>query len=142
MIVVLAGVGEAPPAGRLLDHAPAAGTDQDTHLPATVHIECDRSEETHIRALLLQALTASGLPTTGLRARRSENTAGLRATVLVDGDVTRALEQVVTRLSLEPGIRDLHWHLDATADNDTGRNQPALDPTPRPSAVDYRCAAW
>ncbi|MFE2517681.1 hypothetical protein [Streptomyces mirabilis] len=29
------------------------------------------------------------------------------------GDPTRALEQLIARMSLKPGIRDLHWHLDA-----------------------------
>ncbi|MGW5367984.1 MgtC/SapB family protein [Streptomyces sp. NPDC004009] len=28
------------------------------------------------------------------------------------GDVAGALEQVITRLSLEPGVHDLHWHVD------------------------------
>lgn len=101
------------PAGRLLDRAPSAGTDPDATARATVHLRCARKAETHIRALLLQALTASGLTPTGLRARReSEDTTSVRATVSVDGDVATALEQVITRLSLEPGIHDLHWHLE------------------------------
>nr|WP_223186090.1 MgtC/SapB family protein [Streptomyces sp. CBMA152] len=132
------------PAGRLLDHAPASGTDQDTELPALVHIECDRTEETHIRALLLQALTAAGLPTTGLRAHRRDNATSLRATVVVSGDITRALEQVVARLSLEPGIRDLHWHLDAATDPaDSGaqvdRSESARHPVPHSTDPNYRC---
>jgi putative Mg2+ transporter-C (MgtC) family protein len=32
--------------------------------------------------------------------------------IAVTGEPARALEQVVARLSLEPGVRDLHWHLD------------------------------
>ncbi|MGK4579536.1 MgtC/SapB family protein [Kitasatospora sp. HPMI-4] len=101
------------PAGRLLDRAPSAGTDPDSTTRATVHLECERQAETQIRALLLQALAASGLAPTGLRARREQGeTTSLRATVAVTGDVTAALEQVVTRLSLEPGVRDLHWHLE------------------------------
>ncbi|MFE7635582.1 MgtC/SapB family protein, partial [Kitasatospora sp. NPDC057518] len=81
---------------------------------ATVHLECDRKSETHIRALLLQALAGSGLAPTGLRARRTDNgdATSLRATVAITGQVAPALEQVVTRLSLEPGVRDLHWHLE------------------------------
>ncbi|WP_406194904.1 MgtC/SapB family protein [Kitasatospora sp. NBC_01560] len=102
------------PAGRLLDRAPAAGTDPDSTVRATVHLECERGAETHIRALLLQALNGSGLSPTGLRARRDErgDTTSLRATVAVNGDVAPALEQVVSRLSLEPGVSDLHWHLE------------------------------
>ncbi|MGW2872154.1 MgtC/SapB family protein, partial [Kitasatospora sp. NPDC001225] len=47
-------------------------------------------------------------------ARRTDNgdATSLRATVAITGQVAPALEQVVTRLSLEPGVRDLHWHLD------------------------------
>ncbi|MFJ8478202.1 MgtC/SapB family protein [Kitasatospora sp. NPDC094011] len=109
------------PAGRLLDRAPQAGSDPDSTSRATVHLECDRKSETHIRALLLQALAGSGLSPTGLRARRTEqgDATNLRATVAISGQVTPALEQVVTRLSLEPGVRDLHWHLD-TEDDDHG----------------------
>ena len=101
------------PAGRLLDRAPAAGSDPDSPTRATVHLRCKRRDEAHIRALLLQALAASGLTPAGLRAtREGEDTASLRATVTVDGEAGKALEQVVTRLSLEPGVRDLHWHLE------------------------------
>ncbi|MFB7905837.1 MgtC/SapB family protein [Kitasatospora sp. NPDC056076] len=106
------------PAGRLLDRSPQSGSDPDSTTRATVHVECDRKSETHIRALLLQALTASGLAPTGLRARRTEqgDATSLRATVAITGQVAPALEQVVSRLSLEPGVRDLHWHLDDESD--------------------------
>ncbi|MER7752299.1 MgtC/SapB family protein [Kitasatospora sp. NPDC097643] len=107
------------PAGRMLDRAPQAGSDPDSTTRATVHLECERNTETHIRALLLQALTASGLAPTGLRARRDDRgeATSLRATVAITGHVAPALEQVVTRLSLEPGVRDLHWHLDEDPDD-------------------------
>ncbi|GAB2732013.1 MgtC/SapB family protein [Kitasatospora kifunensis] len=105
------------PAGRLLDQAPAAGTDPDAVVEANVHLRCDRAAESHIRALLLQSLTASGLTPTGLRARReTPETTSLRASLSVSGDIACALEQVISRLSLEPGVRDLHWHLDEEED--------------------------
>ncbi|MEW1657326.1 MgtC/SapB family protein [Streptomyces sp. NPDC093707] len=101
------------PAGRLLDRAPASGSDPDAAVYATVHVVCERRAETHIRALLLQALSVSGLTPVGLRASRdTEDTTGIRATASVSGDLAQALEQVVARLSLEPDVRDLHWHLD------------------------------
>ncbi|MFB7631004.1 MgtC/SapB family protein [Streptomyces sp. NPDC056149] len=101
------------PAGRLLDRAPASGSDPDEAVHATVHVVCERKAETHIRALLLQALSASGLTPISLRASRdAEDTTGIRATAAVSGDLAQALEQVIARLSLEPGVRDLHWHLD------------------------------
>lgn len=107
------------PAGRLLDRAPQSGSDPDSTSRAIVHLECDRKSETHIRALLLQALAASGLAPTGLRVRRTDSgdATSLRATVAVTGEVAPGLEQVVTRLSLEPGVRDLHWHLEGESDD-------------------------
>ncbi|MFI6474869.1 MgtC/SapB family protein [Streptomyces sp. NPDC050516] len=137
------------PAGRLLDRAPAAGNDKDADIPATVHVECDRSAETHIRALLLQALTASGLAPTALRAHRRESgTTSLRAPMTVSGDITRALEQVVGRLSLEPGTRNpepgtrnLHWHLDGSTDTgDSAGGGDRGQPVPYSSEPDSRCA--
>jgi putative Mg2+ transporter-C (MgtC) family protein len=120
-VVVLAVHLVLRPAGRLLDRAPAAGTDPDATVRATVHLVCDRRTETHLRALLLQTLTASGLAPTGLRARREGETASLRAAVTINGDVAAALEQVISRLSLEPGVSDLHWHMD---DEDSERERP------------------
>ncbi|MFD7580860.1 hypothetical protein ACFV84_18040 [Kitasatospora sp. NPDC059811] len=85
----------------------------DSTMRAAVHLECERGAEAYIRALLLQALSASGLAPTGLRARRERGeVASLRATVAVNGDVAQALEPVISRLCLEPGVSDLHWHLE------------------------------
>ncbi|MGW7001708.1 MgtC/SapB family protein [Streptomyces sp. NPDC054933] len=107
------------PAGRLIDRVPQ--DDPDTGpAQATVHLVCDRRDETHIRALLLQALSAVGLTPTALRARRDqpENTR-LQAVVSVTGDPAQGLEQLVSRLSLEPGVHDLHWHLAEPSDEDS-----------------------
>lgn len=99
------------PAGRLIDRVPQDDPDIEG-VRASIHLLCDRKAETQVRALLLQALTSNGLTPTGLRARREdEHTTKIRATVAVTGDPARALEQLITRLSLEPGVRDLHWHL-------------------------------
>ncbi|MGJ5752054.1 putative Mg2+ transporter-C (MgtC) family protein [Streptomyces puniciscabiei] len=122
-VVVLAVHLVLRPAGRLLDRAPASGTDPDATVRATVHLVCERSAEPHLRALLLQTLTASGLAPTGLRARREGETAGLRAAVMINGDVAAALEQVISRLSLEPGVSDLHWHVD---DEESERERPRV----------------
>ncbi|MFI1769077.1 MgtC/SapB family protein [Streptomyces sp. NPDC020800] len=103
------------PAGRLIDRAPQRDPDSEG-VHATVHLVCERGEETHVRALLSQALVGDGLAPTGLRVRRDdEGSTSLRAAVSLNGDPARALEQLVARLSLEPGVRDLHWHLDDTA---------------------------
>jgi putative Mg2+ transporter-C (MgtC) family protein len=118
-VVVLAVHLVLRPAGHLLDRAPAAGADQDASVRATVHLRCERRAETHIRALLLQALTASGLAPTGLRARREgEHTISVQATIPVSGDVASALEPVIAWLSLEPGMHDLDWHVEDETPSD------------------------
>ncbi|MFM9607276.1 MgtC/SapB family protein [Streptomyces sp. V2] len=102
------------PAGRLIDRVPQRDPDGE-EVRATVHLVCDRADETHLRALLSQALTGDGLAPTGLRVRRDGDDATVvRATALVTGDPARTLELLVARLALEPGVRDLHWHLDET----------------------------
>ncbi|WP_369386755.1 MgtC/SapB family protein [Streptomyces sp. CG1] len=102
------------PAGRLIDRVPQRDPDNEG-VRATVHLICERNDETHVRALLSQALATDGLAPTGLRVRRDdEGTTSLRTAVALNGDPARALEQLIARLSLEPGVRDLHWHLDDT----------------------------
>ncbi|MFJ9631863.1 MgtC/SapB family protein [Streptomyces sp. NPDC091280] len=101
------------PVARLLNRAPAAGSDPDAALRATVHVAYEHRAETHMRALLLQSLATNGLTPTGLRARRDHGEyASLRATVTFTGDVAQSLEPVIARLSLESGVRNLHWHLE------------------------------
>lgn len=113
------------PAGRLIDRVPQRDPDNEG-VRATVHLICDRSDETHVRALLLQALSNDGLAPTGLRVRRDgEDATSLRAAVSLNGDPAHSLEQLIARLSLEPGVRDLHWHLDDTA-LDTDREEVAV----------------
>ncbi|OIJ99356.1 hypothetical protein BIV25_10070 [Streptomyces sp. MUSC 14] len=103
------------PAGRLIDRVPQRDPDNEG-VRATVHLVCERADETHVRALLSQALASDGLAPTGLRVRRDdEGGTSLRAAVALNGDPARALEQLIARLSLEPGVRDLHWHLDDTS---------------------------
>lgn len=109
------------PASRLIDRAPQGNADTTTH--ATFHVTCDRPDEPHIRALLIQLLSSTDPQLAGLRIRRSDDTTRLEAAVTIDGSPAADMEQLVTRLSLEPGIRDLHWHLtdhedQARADHD------------------------
>ncbi|MCZ0992096.1 MgtC/SapB family protein [Streptomyces noursei] len=100
------------PAGRLLDRAPASGSDPDAAVHATVHVVCERRADAHPRPAPPGAHRLRSDPLS-LRARRdAEDTTGIRASVTVSGDLAQALEQVIARLSLEPDVRDLHWHLD------------------------------
>ena len=56
-------------------------------------------------------------------ARGSETT--LTARLLLSGDAATHLEQLVARLSLEPGIQAVHWH---AADGPVALPAPAADP--------------
>ncbi|MEW2528644.1 MgtC/SapB family protein [Streptomyces sp. NPDC047071] len=99
------------PTSRLIDRAPQASADTTTRV--AFHVTCDRRAETHVRALLIQLLSSADPRLAGLRIRRGEggSTTALEAAVTLDGAPGADMEQLVTRLSLEPGVRDLHWHL-------------------------------
>ncbi|MFJ8604843.1 MgtC/SapB family protein [Streptomyces shenzhenensis] len=106
-----AAVGVPAASGRMIDRVPQRDPDTEG-VRATVHLICDRADETHVRALLSQALTGDGLAPTGLRVLRDgEDTTALRAGVCLSGDPARSLERLIARLSPEPGVRDLHQPL-------------------------------
>jgi putative Mg2+ transporter-C (MgtC) family protein len=74
---------------------------------------CRAADEGHLRSLLLAAVTGSGL---GLRALHSEDVEAegkvqIRATLLGQGFQDQALERVVSRLSLEPGVTAVTWEV-------------------------------
>ncbi|MFE0102037.1 MgtC/SapB family protein [Streptomyces sp. NPDC059009] len=98
------------PTSRLIDRAPQGNADTPTQL--TFHVVCERREESHVRALLIQLLSSTDPRLDGVRIRRGkDDTTSLAAAVTVDGPPGADMEQLVSRLSLEPGIRDLYWHL-------------------------------
>jgi putative Mg2+ transporter-C (MgtC) family protein len=76
-------------------------------------VVCRSADESHLRSLLLASVTGSGLI---LRALHSEDVdpAGkvqIRATLLGQGAQDLALERVVSRLSLEPGVSAVAWEV-------------------------------
>ena len=97
------------PLGRLVDRAPAGGDDDiGSYL---LLLEVRRKHESHVRAQLLQALSDPSVILRGLSSRTSEDdaTATLRAELLIDGAPTGHLESLVSRLSLESGVRTVSW---------------------------------
>ncbi|EDY47279.1 MgtC/SapB family protein [Streptomyces clavuligerus] len=107
------------PASRLVDRAPQ-GND-DTTTAVTLHVRCDRGDEHHIRALLIQLLSSADPRLAGLRIHRTEDgVTALEAEVTIDGPPNAPMEQLVTRLSLEPGIHDLHWRSPTRTTGTTG----------------------
>ena len=99
------------PLGRLIDHDHPAEEDEDLR-PYRLHITCKPKSEAHIRALLVQNTGGGDIVLRGMDTTRAEdeNDTRLSADLLLDGHAPTALEQLVARLSLAPGIHGVHWH--------------------------------
>jgi putative Mg2+ transporter-C (MgtC) family protein len=80
---------------------------------------CRAQEEAHIRALLLQNVGRTPLALIALQSKDHE--AGDRVDVQADmkviGRKDEYLEQIVTRLSLEPSVTAISWKVAATLDS-------------------------
>jgi putative Mg2+ transporter-C (MgtC) family protein len=72
---------------------------------------CRPVDEAHIRALLLQAMSASALILTSLSSEDIEGGAKIKVVAQVKGlgRQDQALEQIVARLSLEAGVSSVSW---------------------------------
>ena len=99
------------PLGQLIDRDNSAAEEEDLR-PYVLDITCKPKSEPHIRALLVQDTTKSEVVLTGIDAARSDDGTETRLTahLLVGDDAAQLLEQLVARVSLEPGIRTVHWH--------------------------------
>ncbi|RLV04326.1 hypothetical protein CTZ27_10155 [Streptomyces griseocarneus] len=84
----------------------------------TVHARCDWRSEAKVRALCVIAFAGSGARMRSLHVLEPDDsvTVLLRVTFALDGADTVALERLVTELSREPGVRDLHWRIHAAGD--------------------------
>jgi len=113
------------PLGRLIDHDDPAGEQEDL-LPYSLHIACKPKSEPRLRALLVQHTASSAVTLLGLDASRADPGSETRLTahLLISGDAAEQLEQLVARLSLEPGIHAVHWH-SADATDTVLRSAPA-----------------
>lgn len=112
LLIVAANLGLRPLV-RLINRQPQAGSEVDHHYQ--VRITCKSSKESHIRALLMQAIAAGEVR---LRRLESEDLpmseAGVeRVAVTADlvaaGRVEALLEGIVGRLSLEPAVSRASW---------------------------------
>jgi putative Mg2+ transporter-C (MgtC) family protein len=105
------------PLGRLIDHD-AEGEQEDLR-PYRLHLTCKAKTEAHIRALLVQQTTGGDIILRGLHTSRvgaGADGVELSAQLLLDGDAPPLLEQLIARLSLEPGIHAVDWHTDTDTD--------------------------
>jgi putative Mg2+ transporter-C (MgtC) family protein len=120
------------PLGRLIDHDNPAEEDEDLQ-PYELHITCKPKNEPAIRALIVNTTAGTDLILRGIDTTRAADSSETRLTarLLLAGDAATRLEQLVSRLFLEPGIRAVHWH---TADDPAlPAPAPAPDPAPVPA---------
>lgn len=90
---------------------------------------CRTSDEGQIRALLLQNIAPTPLLLYALHSEDEEgaNRVKVKAQVKSMGRKDNVLEQIVTRLSLEPGVTTIRWEIVAGTDGGTGELSPAAD---------------
>ena len=99
------------PLGRLIDHDNPDREDEELQ-PYDLHITCKPKSEPHIRALIVNNTAGSDVVLRGIDTTRAHQDGETRLTtrLLLNGDAATRLEQLVARLSLEPGIQAVDWH--------------------------------
>ncbi|MEN9207270.1 MAG: MgtC/SapB family protein [Gloeomargarita sp. GMQP_bins_120] len=101
------------PLGYRINQQPLKGTE--IELTYRCEVICRTDSEAHVRALLLQAV--AGAPTLRLRSLYSEDLEDKPDRVSVEAELVTQerqdafLEQVVSRLSLEPGVLAVQWRV-------------------------------
>lgn len=116
------------PLGRLIDHDNPAGENEDLQ-PYQLDITLRPKSEPTIRALIVNTTSGTDMVLRGIDTTRTADGSETKLTVhlLLSGDAATALEHLVARLSLEPGIHTVHWR----AADDAGPlavPAPATDP--------------
>jgi len=90
---------------------PAHSSGEEQEVTYGFELACSQSDEAHMRALLLQAMSRSTLTLTALRSEDIEGTPKMKVTAQIKGLGRQddALEQLVVRLSLEAGVSSVSW---------------------------------
>jgi len=99
------------PLGYRINQQPLKGTELEFCYRCSV--VCRSQDEAHVRALLLQSLSTSAMRLRSLQSQDLETSAQVEVEAdLVTQDRKDALlEQVVSRLSLEPGVSAVRWRI-------------------------------
>ncbi len=94
---------------------PAQTANGDHEITYGLDLICRPEDEAHLRALMLQAMARSALTLTSLRSEDIEGTAKMKVSARIFGIGRQhdALEQIVARLSLEPGVSSASWAVQA-----------------------------
>jgi len=99
------------PLARTIDRRPTLAKDEDVETLYVLRVTCRNDSEGHLRALLVQVVQPL---TVALRALHSEDVSAsdkveIRAALLAARREDSLLEQIVSRLSLEPGVTAVSW---------------------------------
>lgn len=108
------------PVARRIDRQPVDGTEVETTY--RFRAVCRHDQEAHVRALMLQSLAGYrllALSSSDLDADR----VAVVADLVVDGRPDAALEQAVSRLSLDPGVSAVRWSALDPDDGDPERDR-------------------
>jgi len=99
------------PVAQLLNQQPLQATE--IEVGYRIQATCLDTEEHHIRTLLLQAVAREALLLKGLRSEDIGDAHQVRveADVVMTGRSDKVIEEVASRLSVEPGIRAMSWEI-------------------------------
>ncbi|HEU0219130.1 MAG TPA: MgtC/SapB family protein [Stellaceae bacterium] len=97
------------PIVHVINRRPLAAAEIETHY--AVELRCQGQQEAHVRALLLQAASTTGLGLRRLTSENLEDSPQVTVSALLVSATRNdaALEQITGRLSLEPFITAVHW---------------------------------
>ena len=106
------------PLAQKISYTPSIGTEEEVHY--RFYCVCRAADEAQIRILLLQNIGNTPLTLLALKSEDKEGTnlVEIRASLQSLGRSDHLLEQVVTRLSLEPSVTTIHWEVVRTFEAD------------------------
>jgi len=78
-----------------------------------VNLTCRASDEAHLRTLLLATITQASVSLQAIHSEdiESSDRMRIRADLSTSGQKNEVLEQIVTRLSFEPGVSAVSWSI-------------------------------
>ncbi|MBE9166277.1 MgtC/SapB family protein [Pleurocapsales cyanobacterium LEGE 06147] len=99
------------PLGYRINEQPLKGTELELCYRCT--IDCREDDEAHVRLLLLQSLSNSKVRLRSLRSEDLEKPemVEVEADIMTQERQDDVLEQIVNRLSLEPGVTAVEWRI-------------------------------
>ena len=100
------------PLAMKINRQPLQNSEVETHY--TCSIVCRSEDEAHVRTLLLYSVNNAAMTLRALDSEdlNSTNTVRVRANLFMADRNDASLEQVVSRLSLEPGVTAVSWKVE------------------------------